>query len=127
MRGNWRHFCNCTDSNDLVFIPPTLSACPSLANSPIMSRRDSILKHSGSVKTDKRVSINTEPPKMEFVCEKRPPSSRPASLSLAKGERPLFKLVRSPSIDQDDDSRPDVGHTVNDESVPLVRESESNQ
>ncbi|XP_037040585.1 kinase D-interacting substrate of 220 kDa isoform X5 [Bradysia coprophila] len=116
-----------SDSNDFVFIPPTLSACPSLANSPNMSRRDSILKHSGSVKTDKRVSINTEPPKMEFVSEKRPPSSRPASLSLAKGERPVFKLVRSPSIDQDDDSRPDVGHTGNDESIPLVRESGSNQ
>lgn len=60
---------------------------------------------------------------MEFVSEKRPPS-RPASLILTKGERPVFKLVRSPSIDQDEESRADVGH---DESIPLVGESNSSQ
>lgn len=108
-----------------MFIPPTLSACPSLANSPNMARRDSILKHSGSVKTDKRVSIKPDQSKMEFVSEKRPPS-RPASLILTKGERPAFKLVRSPSIDQDDENRSEAGHTGNDESIPLVRESNLN-
>lgn len=115
------------DNTDFVFIPPTLSACPSLANSPNMSRRDSILKHSGSVKTDKRVSIKPDQSKMEFVSEKRAPSSRPASLILTKGERPVFKLVRSPSIDQDDENRQDNNNALNDESIPLVRESNSNQ
>lgn len=30
-------------------------------------------------------------------------AARPASLILTKGERPVFKLVRSPSIDHDSD------------------------
>lgn len=64
---------------------------------------------------------------MEFVSEKRAPPSRPASLILNKGERPVFKLVRSPSIDQDDENRPDNVNTESDESIPLVRETSSNQ
>lgn len=64
---------------------------------------------------------------MEFVSEKRTPPSRPASLILSKGERPIFKLVRSPSIDQEDENRPDNSNTGNDESIPLVKDSNSNQ
>lgn len=64
---------------------------------------------------------------MELVSEKRQTPIRPASLTLTKSDRPLFKLVRSPSIDQDDDCRPDAGQTGNDESIPLVRESGANQ
>lgn len=92
-----------------------------------MARRDSILKHAGSVKnTDRRVSIN-QPVVVEYMSEKRPagqqssagslqqsssPSinyntsksnARPASLILMKNERPTFKLIRSPSFDQDQD------------------------
>lgn len=86
-----------------------------------MVRRDSILKHSGSVKnTDRRVSIKqNQPVIVEYLSEKRPSqttvhsqshtnttivgNARPASLILTKGERPSFKLIRSPSIDNDQD------------------------
>lgn len=144
-----------------------------------MARRDSILKHSGSIKnTEKRVSIKQDAPiLMEYISEKRPPpkphsnsnstitavtittsnssntlnslncsngggpfgnnpvssAARPASLIITKGERPIFKLQRTPSIDHDsDDSKTDNSSTgavvvVNnkhkdscDESVPLV-------
>lgn len=94
-----------------------------MANSPIMIRRDSILKHSGSIKhNEKRVSIKHDQPVfVEYLSEKRPQvptvsatphqptvqaqsqaqgSARPASLILTKGDRPAFKLVRSSSIDQ---------------------------
>lgn len=94
-----------------------------------MARRDSILKHAGSVKnTDRRVSIN-QPVVVEYMSEKRPSgqqsssgslqqsssssssinynlsksNARPASLILVKNERPTFKLIRSPSFDQDQD------------------------
>lgn len=137
-----------------------MSACPSIASSPIMMRRDSILKHSGSIKTEKRVSIKQDVPiLMDFISEKRPPhkpinstvtsssgssttsninagttssgittsAARPASLILSKGERPVFKLVRSPSVDHDsDDSKTEPnGGTKHkdDESVPLVLNS----
>lgn len=75
--------------------------------------------------TDRRVSIKqNQPIVVEYLCEKRPPSNqshsanasqptangalcsanaRPASLILTKGERPMFKLIRSPSIDQEQD------------------------
>lgn len=104
-----------------------------------MARRDSILKHSGSVKnTDRRVSIKqNQPVVVEYLSEKRPSiafqqqqsvnqsqqqqqqqtqlthtnsssnmtqlvsSGRPASLVIAKGERPTIKLIRTPSIDDD--------------------------
>lgn len=106
-----------SDLSDFPF--PSISACPSLANSPVVARRDSILKHSGSVKnTDRRVSIN-QPIVIEYLSEKRQtpqsqPSSaangnssksnaRPASLILSKGERPIFKLIRTPSFDQEQD------------------------
>lgn len=108
------------DISDYPF--PSVSACTSLANSPIMTRRDSILKHSGSIKnTDRRVSIKqNQPVVVEYLSEKRPSqpqinvqqqtsnngnasksNARPASLILTKGERPSFKLIRTPSIDQE--------------------------
>lgn len=61
-----------TDLSDFAF--SSISACPSVANSPIMMRRDSILKHSGSVKnTDRRVSIKqNQPVVVEYLSEKRP-------------------------------------------------------
>lgn len=121
-----------SDLSDFQF--PSASACPSLASSPVVARRDStsILKHSGSVKnTDRRVSIKqNQPIVVEYLCEKRQSTSqqqshsvnaqqqtttangvnqlgksnaRPASLILTKGERPTFKLIRTPSIDQDQD------------------------
>ncbi|XP_031633089.1 kinase D-interacting substrate of 220 kDa isoform X3 [Contarinia nasturtii] len=64
-----------TDLSDYPF--PSISACPSLASSPVVARRDSILKHSGSVKnTDRRVSIKqNQPIVVEYLCEKRQPSS----------------------------------------------------
>lgn len=91
-----------------------------------MIRRDSILKHSGSVKnTDRRVSIKqNQPVVVEYLSERRPsvsavqtnaqqssansgntakPNARPASLIVTKGERPTFKLIRSPSIDHEQD------------------------
>lgn len=154
-----------------------------------MARRDSILKHSGSVKnTDRRVSIKqNQPVVVEYLSEKRPSivyqqqqlqqqqpqqtqvqppqsqqstqlphinsssnmtqlvsSARPASLVIAKGERPIIKLVRTPSIDDDGDESPNGtdqrnhismsnmnsnGNTTistrddddDDESVPLVQ------
>lgn len=127
-------------SSDLSDYPfPSVSACPSLASSPVVARRDSILKHSGSVKnTDRRVSIKqNQPIVLEYLSEKRPSvqlqhsaaaaaaaaaafnaqqqqqqqqsngslgksNARPASLVLTKGDRPTFKLIRTPSIDQDD-------------------------
>lgn len=107
-----------SDLSDFPF--PSVSACPSLASSPVVARRDSILKHSGSVKnTDRRVSIN-QPIVIEYLSEKRPSTqsqstaangnlsrsfARPASLILSnsKGERPTFKLIRTPSFDQDQD------------------------
>lgn len=86
-----------------------------------MARRDSILKHAGSVKnTDRRVSIN-QPVVVEYMSEKRPSAAslqqasssinynlsksnaRPASLILTKNDRPTFKLIRTPSFDQDQD------------------------
>lgn len=71
-------------------------------------------------------------------------SARPASLVIAKGERPTIKLIRTPSIDDDDidslnkiDQRNQInmnninssGNTIpsprddddDDESVPLVQ------
>lgn len=99
----------------------------SSGNSPNMSRRDSILKHSGSIKTEKRVSIKQDAPiLMEYVSEKRPPAkpsaARPASLLLTKGERPVLKLVRSPSIDRDSDEKSDSSlANKDDESIPLVQ------
>lgn len=110
-------FYRFSDLSDFPF--PSISACPSLASSPVVARRDSILKHSGSVKnTDRRVSIN-QPIVIEYLSEKRQtpqsqPSSaangnssksnaRPASLILSKGERPIFKLIRTPSFDQEQD------------------------
>lgn len=101
---------------------PSNSACPSLASSPVVARRDSILKHAGSVKnTDRRVSIN-QPVVVEYMSEKRPSgqssaaslqqsinynvsksNARPASLILTKNDRPAFKLIRTPSFDQDQD------------------------
>lgn len=121
-----------TDLSDFAF--PSISACPSVANSPVLARRDSILKHSGSVKnTDRRVSIKqNQPVVVEYLSEKRPSisfqqqaqpqqqpthlthtnsssnmtqlvtSARPASLVIAKRERPTIKLIRTPSIDDDD-------------------------
>lgn len=92
-----------------------------------MIRRDSILKHSGSMKnTDRRVSIKqNQPVVVEYLSERRPSMSaggqtnaqqssvnsgnatksivRPASLIVTKGERPTFKLIRSPSIDHEQD------------------------
>lgn len=118
-----------TDFSDYAYI--SVSACPSQATSPVLPRRDSILKHSGSVKTEKRVSIKYDTPiMMEFISEKRPPakpvsagsnamanggasgagasaasagsSARPASLLLTnKGDRSAYKLVRSPSIEEE--------------------------
>lgn len=121
-----------SDLSDYPF--PSVSACPSLANSPVVARRDSILKHSGSVKnTDRRVSIKqNQPIVLEYLSEKRPSmqlqhaasittnaqqqqqsstangslgksNARPASLILTKGDRPTFKLIRTPSIDEDQD------------------------
>lgn len=113
----------------------SVSACPSLASSPVVARRDSILKHAGSVKnTDRRVSIN-QPVVVEYMSEKRPSgqqssngnlqqssssssmnynlsksNARPASLILMKNERPTFKLIRTPSFDQDQD---DTATTIN--------------
>lgn len=117
------------DFSDIQF--PSVSACPSLASSPVVARRDSILKHAGSVKnTDRRVSIN-QPIIVEYMSEKRPSgpspaaisvqqsqssatsssisynssksSGRPASLVLMKNDRPTVKLIRTPSFDQDQD------------------------
>lgn len=91
-----------------------------------MIRRDSILKHSGSMKnTDRRVSIKqNQPVVVEYLSERRSSVSagqtnaqqsstnsgnttksnvRPASLIVTKGERPTFKLMRSPSIDHEQD------------------------
>ncbi|XP_037926963.1 kinase D-interacting substrate of 220 kDa isoform X3 [Hermetia illucens] len=89
---------------------------------------ESILKPSGSIKTDKRVSIkpNNNVAHMELVCEKRNRSvsasgPRPASLILTRGvDHPHFKLVRSSSVDYDDgvDSQP--LKSDEDESSPLV-------
>lgn len=92
-----------------------------------MARRDSILKHAGSVKnTDRRVSIN-QPIIVEYMSEKRPSGQqssaatmqqssssssnyssnksnpRPASLVFIKNDRPTVKLIRTPSFDQDQD------------------------
>lgn len=91
-----------------------------------MIRRDSILKHSGSMKnTDRRVSIKqNQPVVVEYLSERRSSVStvqtnahqssansgnttkstvRPASLIVTKGERPTFKLIRSPSIEHEQD------------------------
>lgn len=124
-----------------------------------MARRDSILKHSGSVKnTDRRVSIN-QPIVVEYLSEKRQSTqsqstaangnlsrsfARPASLILSnsKGERPTFKLIRTPSFDQDQDDAIQDQRNINqtnthlfapdltskdddniDESAPLVQHS----
>lgn len=85
-----------------------------------MTRRDSILKHSGSIKNnEKRVSIKHDQPVfVEYLSEKRNPlptvvaqphaitipataNARPASLILSgRGDRPMFKLVRSTSIER---------------------------
>lgn len=163
-----------TDLSDFTF--PSISACPSVASSPVMARRDSILKHSGSVKnTERRVSImQNQPVVVEYLSEKRPSisfqqqaqsqpsttqlphtnsssnmtqlvsSGRPASLVIAKGERPTIKLIRTPSVDDDDidsSSNTDQRNHINmstmnssgntttltrededdDESVPLVQ------
>ncbi|XP_065370599.1 kinase D-interacting substrate of 220 kDa isoform X3 [Calliphora vicina] len=99
--------------------------------SPVQTRRDSILKQQGSVKTEKRVSIKQTSPNnnsklsssnIEYVSEKsndaaatsslgngkkrqgKPPSGpRPASLVITKNDgNSQFKLVRSSSIDYDD-------------------------
>lgn len=145
-----------SDLSDFPF--SSVSACPSLAGSPVVARRDSILKHSGSVKnTDRRVSIKqNQPIVLEYLSEKRPSlqsqignalqssalgksNARPASLVLTKGERPTFKLIRTPSIDQDQDDaniseavanqlnanrnphRPAIPNDDDDESAPLVQ------
>lgn len=124
-----------TDFTDFPF--PSISAAPSLANSPILIRRDSILKHSGSIKNnEKRVSIKHEPPVLvEYLSEKRnqmptsvslplqPPAVslqsanvRPASLILnSKGERPTFKLVRSTSIEHHESAERLDGNSVGDQ------------
>lgn len=108
-----------------------------------MARRDSILKHAGSVKnTDRRVSIN-QPVVVEYMSEKRPSgqqssagnlqqsssssssinynlnksNARPASLILVKNERPTFKLIRSPSFDQDQDDPASTAATTNSTSI----------
>lgn len=118
-----------------------------------MVRRDSILKHSGSVKnTDRRVSIKqNQPIIVEYLSEKRqaqpspqqqhiastataPPNgnvqkmsnARPASLILTKGERPTFKLIRSPSIDQDQDEGTLVNMAGRSEMPNLMVNSMSN-
>ncbi|TMW39849.1 hypothetical protein DOY81_015071 [Sarcophaga bullata] len=105
---------------------------PPPPSSPVQTRRDSILKHQGSVKTDKRVSIKQTPTtsannngklsssNIEYVSEKAndasmiasnsrkrqgktPSGPRPASLVITKNEgNSQFKLVRSSSIDYDD-------------------------
>jgi len=123
---------NCWHFDFTDFPYPSISAAPSLANSPILIRRDSILKHSGSIKNnEKRVSIKHDQPVfVEFLSEKRnpmtmsasqplqPPSShqsanaRPASLILNRGERPTFKLVRSSSIEHHESAEKLDGNTL---------------
>lgn len=166
-----------------------------MANSPILIRRDSILKHSGSVKNpDRRVSIKqNQPVLVEYLSEKRSHqqylqqqnqqsqqqsqpqiqvqqqtqiqsaqsvqlasqavNARPVSLILSKGERPTFKLVRTPSIDQQEIDETQISidtamavqcNTVqinnqnscnsllkddndDDESMPLVQATEPNK
>lgn len=103
------------DFTDFQFT--SISAATSVANSPILIRRDSILKHSGSIKhNEKRVSIKHDQPAfVEYLSEKRIPTTvpqsnsipvpvtsnaRPASLILSgRGDKPTFKLVRSASIE----------------------------
>lgn len=114
-----------TDFTDFPFT--SISAAASVANSPILVRRDSILKHSGSIKNnEKRVSIKHDQPAfVEYLSEKRGqmpssvsqsfpptqpqqsqsqpqtiPNARPASLIINKNsDKPTFKLVRSTSIE----------------------------
>ncbi|KAI8128369.1 hypothetical protein CVS40_1790 [Lucilia cuprina] len=99
-------------------------------SSPVQTRRDSILKQQGSVKTEKRVSIKhtnsnsklSSSSNLEYVSEKSNDTAatsslgngkkrqgkttsgpRPASLVITKNEgNSQFKLVRSSSIDYDD-------------------------
>lgn len=131
---------------------PSVSACPSLANSPIVARRDSILRHSGSVKnTDRRVSIKqNQPIVLEYLSEKRQTTSsqqqqqpantqqtingsmgksnaRPASLILTKGERPTFKLIRTPSFDQQQDDTTVINTTNFTDSTVNQRQMTTNQ
>lgn len=114
---------------------PSISATTSVANSPILIRRDSILKHSGSMKNnEKRVSIKQDQAVfVEYLSEKRnqmptsisqplqpTPSlqssnARPASLILNKGERPTFKLVRSTSIEHHESSEHLAGNSALDQ------------
>lgn len=177
-----------SDGNEFAY--PSISASASVANSPILIRRDSILKHSGSIKNpDRRVSIKqNQPVLVEYLSEKRQQqhernqqpqiqlqqqtqiqtvqqiqsvqlpaqsvNARPVSLILSKGERPTFKLVRTPSIDQQEiiDESPTNTDTAiteqcnnvhinnlnscnsllkddndDDESVPLVQAVEPNK
>lgn len=130
------YFSKYLDLSEFPF--PSVSACPSLANSPIVARRDSILKHSGSVKNtdpNRRVSIKhqNQPIVLEYLSEKRhtaqsqqiPTSNgsmgksnpRPASLVLT-GDRPTYKLTRTPSIDQDDT----MTNTTNFTDVPSTNQ-----
>lgn len=77
--------------------------------------------------TDRRVSIKqNQPIFVEYLSEKRSNTSgqsvqptnggtlhaRPASLVLIKGDRPTYRLVRTPSIDQEQDDAT-VINTVN--------------
>lgn len=133
--------------------PSTVSSSlsSSRASSPSFVRRDSILKRAGSVKGDqqqkKNVSIVTDLPSVEVVSERRKSSGtsdnpgdsalesnrltifvtgRPASLILGKNERPIFKITRSYSFDEDNAPH-DPTEMLNessparDESQPLVK------
>lgn len=118
----------------------------SRTSSPTLVRRDSILKRAGSVKGEqkKNVSIVTDLPSVEMISERRKGerrprvegreskltfyflfAGRPASLILAKGEKPIFKISRSYSFDDDNegvasDARTNDESPNKDESQPLV-------
>lgn len=69
-----------SDFSDYTYI--SISACPSQAASPVLPRRDSILKHFGSVKSEKRVSIKNDAPiVLEYISEKAPNRSSTGSSS----------------------------------------------
>lgn len=98
--------------------------------------------------TDRRVSIKqNQPVVVEYLSEKRPSigsqiqhqiqmasnamgtkSTRPASLVVTKGDRPTFKLIRTPSIDNEQEfpkstelnanQQPNQSATVQNSTVP---------
>ncbi|KAI8036929.1 hypothetical protein M5D96_010242 [Drosophila gunungcola] len=125
----------------------------SSGNTQPPSGRDSILKQQGSVKADKRVSIqqtaptannnNNSPklaPNVEYVSERQPdvhgaskrlttkppPGPRPASLIITRNDsNSQFQLLRSSSVDYDDVEAQEHRTTIRTTLLEQQEEEES--